>query len=484
MSSNCDHDAVRRRLRRLMSWLGAGVMIIAGMRVPSVLAQQKKHELDVELKVGIVVVYVEPFTKMKQHSLQISGRVTHQGKPAGGSVKIHCVIHKQQGDADDLTEEYPDDDGRFSYTFPSLYYYRGEPTDVEVTAEDDEMVGYAKYYFPGKGKETEESELSIDVSPESDSYKTYDRVIVKGSVTSNGQPVVGAVVKFVMQKPTGAQERLSAVTTDAWGYFTQNVRMLPEVYPSGGYTITASAEKEGYRPATKDANFSLVGNDLKLTLDATLEDYCKPWRVTYSGQATAGGSGVPGANIDLVVKHYDPKIRSVREDKIPSVKDLHEVLWSTDERGNFTEWWPLEVCDIEDIPYPYEIEATASKEGYVSAKATKTLKLEDVPRTSVVASTDKPVYRLGENITVSGRVTCNNSPQYGWEVRIQIFGPEGGLISELFARDTDQNGQFKKEGLRFGPGSSLGKYTIHVETHFNSYNVSRAMCLIPIEIQQ
>ncbi len=474
MSPKRDDEALVRHRGRLRVWPAAILMIMAGMGAGG---QQKTHEMGLTLTAGMVEDY--PL---------FSGRLTYQGQPISeATVRISYVIHLKNGeDHAYYHDAFTNEDGRFSFTFANLFFYAGEAVDAEATSEvyDDSarkwVSGYAKYHW-----QAIEFPLSIDVRTGRDTYRTYDHVIVQGSVTSNG-PVEGAVVKFTMQKPSGPRERLSLVTTDASGHFTLSIRMVPEVYPSGAYTITATAEKAGYRPATNGANFLVLGNDIKLTFDAVY-DPCKPWWIFYKGQATAGGLGVPNVHIDLVIDHTNPKDfwGGLLGYKIPPDEGLHESMFITDENGNFSDSWPFESCDFEDIPHPYKIEATASKEGFVSGKAYKTLKLDKARRTDVVATSEKPDYRPGESITVSGRVTCDNNPGQDWQVNIRVFGPDGGHITESAQESSDENGRFIMRGLRVGPGSPSGRYTIQVETQFRpGLGVSRATCEIPIMIQE
>ena len=97
----------------------------------------------------------------------------------------------------------------------------------------------------------------ISVATDKSSYFREESVQISGTLTSNGNPLIGQTVGLAIEPPTGDAYSLPSVVTDADGKFTASWQ-VPADAVGGSYTLTvASVGVSGTTTFTLRSNLKL-----------------------------------------------------------------------------------------------------------------------------------------------------------------------------------------------------------------------------------
>ncbi len=187
-----------------------------------------------------------------------------------------------------------------------------------------------------------------------DTYQPDEDVFFSGRVTCNGAGVEGANIEMVVSNSAGESGTPGHTVTESRGFYGSKIHLPEDIVP-GTYTITVTASKEGYQPASAKTAYTVLVNEadvLLVTVDVSSEfkpgDYVIV-NVFVNYKTTSGYEPVSGAVVSLSVS---PSI-GLSSWTAKADPGGHEGVYD----GGFT-------IPANARPDVYTLTVTASKKGY------------------------------------------------------------------------------------------------------------------------
>ena len=265
------------------------------------------------------------------------------------------------------------------------------------------------------------------------------------------------------------------------------IDILPEVAKPG---LVVRINGEGFTPNSK-LNVLFDGKSitrLDVGADGTLRDRLAIPKDTVNGAHQISVSDTTGraANISITVKEDERIVQltvtteqqAYRQGQLVKIAGsgkagaavqltannpvgiaILSLAVPVDSSGKYSAFIPL---SEDATPGNYEIIA------FQDTKSVKTsFKVETISGQPISVVTDKPEYKQGENVKISGKTSPNK------DVNVRVFAPDGSEIFSNVVR-SDSNGGYEIS-MPVSPTSTLGKYSAVVEVDNEEISITFAI---------